>query len=742
MDNVTPQTLIETLRRERILSARAANCCLRIGLRDVQSLVNYFNQNGGWRSMHGCGGITAQELSALLSSMGLTDTIRFELDGIELSAAIEAAVVKACAELSGAAGHVASLIEPTWPVELVVDAVRQSDSAKQLVSRFENACGELSLADYITLFPYLPRIIGGIYAAMKEIDGMPRARLRMLSAATDYLEANLLPGLIRHVEEALGSERLELLHSHCDEIVAKSMSRRAANMFASIAPTPADVVPYALGKSIPIANPHIKSYGEIARGIEAVRDEILRIATASDSEVRDALTKVYYPFLDREARHFVYHYKQTYGYEPVAFITLKILSDNPSREAQMTAMRIGINGKKPASLETIATKYGFTRERARQLTNVGYMRNWLAGIYSPDERWIAAYASLVKAEVVSSSAPAIARLILNEGIDGDSKFVLRLIALLSGADIFEAYSGKTVAVCRNLVTKVSVVPLMRSIEHYMKMRRTIRRSFPVDVLLEDVQRDIDMDAAATLTRELARKVYYITYDEENKSIVLDPNTVGVANELVDILRAEGRPMHLDRLREELNNRRTVRPKSYSASQVRSYLLGDSRVRALGKSSSYGLAEWDDVFFGTLTDYVYQVLSRSDKPMLLKDLHAEVVKVKPTSANSLSTIMIVDTKNRFVHFANRTWGIAGREYADMPSIGEPRTAYSFEKRMAELQHFVAENHAFPSYSGDKPEEQSLLRWIYNVTTGRISTKAEQIDQLKQFVAENKPPRRNR
>lgn len=737
MEAVSPNSTIEQLRRDNILSVRAANCCINAGLHTVREILNYYNQAGSWQKLRGCGAQSARELTRLLDSAAMLSTIRFTPDEAEVAALIEEAVEQARSVVAAAAstGDKAEVAAKVLALPLA-SIVARSTNEQMLRQALYDVITQWPLEEYLPASEMLPEVLRAIYAELKKAEGVGAKRVQMVGAAMDYLVN--YRGYIdaQHVEEALGSERWQLLLKHYTERVLGSLPTRPANILAGIVAQPANAIPYALGKRLPINNPKIKSYAEIQQALVALRKEIDIVSSLSDFEVRDELTRARYPYLDVKDRRFVYHYTLNYGYEPVAFIIMHLLANCPRREARMAALRIGLDGKEPASFEMLAKQFGFTRERARQITTRKNIYNWLLTNYKPDPRWLGSYWSLINKDVVSSKAASISRLILDEGIDGDSNFVLRLISILSGADVYEANNGISVAVKPHLSSLVSVRTLMRDFERRLSMRRLVPERLKIDDMLSHLSLDDASAEVNVLVKELGQKVYGLRYDADNNALLLVPNTINVPGELVEILRKEGSPLHINQLCDRLNARHSVRPKHYSVNQVRSHLLAEPLVRPLGKTSSYGLAEWGDVYYGTITDYIYELLSRSDKPMPLRDIHAEVVKVKETSLNSVGTIIAVDTKNRFVHFADHSYGITGRDYGDIPTRISPHEPYSFDKRFKNLREYVATHRRMPVHSSADAEGKSLRRWIYNIDCGRIHTTQEQKDELQRYIEQAK------
>lgn len=148
------------------------------------------------------------------------------------------------------------------------------------------------------------------------------------------------------------------------------------------------------------------------------------------------------------------------------------------------------------------------------------------------------------------------------------------------------------------------------------------------------------------------------------------------------------------------------------------------IKAIGKTSCYGLDSWEDVYFGSIRDLLVDLLSVSDTPLHLDLLFDGVSEHYPnTSKASVAATMDFDNLQRFVEFEGGYFGLTAKSYSDEYIVAASVQRYRFEERFQMFKDFIDTYHRFPGYNGSD-QESSLMRWYYNVTTGILSITDEQ------------------
>jgi hypothetical protein len=179
----------------------------------------------------------------------------------------------------------------------------------------------------------------------------------------------------------------------------------------------------------------------------------------------------------------------------------------------------------------------------------------------------------------------------------------------------------------------------------------------LDDLLSDVPDDkkgVYMEALPVIIA----KAYGLLVDETG-NVVLPPNGVDVVYELTEILRGKGRPMSLKELYAELIKRcPDVGHKSFE--HVRGKVLRSEAIVPIGKSSRYTLAEWDNVYRGSIRDLVVDILKKSKAPMHINEIMEKVLPAFPYTNKGSVTSSLGSDKERFVLCGNGYYGLANKK----------------------------------------------------------------------------------
>jgi hypothetical protein len=162
---------------------------------------------------------------------------------------------------------------------------------------------------------------------------------------------------------------------------------------------------------------------------------------------------------------------------------------------------------------------------------------------------------------------------------------------------------------------------------------------------------------------------------------------------------------------------------------RSHLWKNSNIISIGKSGYYALASWKDVYTGSITDYLYYILTLFDEPLHLKDIY-ELAKAQfpKTTIRSVQSLMSLDAKQRFKSFDNNLYGLVEKDYShcDVREREEIKRQSPGE-RLDEFEQFVISHKRFPASSGSDLEE-SLNRWGRLVSNRKVNMSQEQYDRF--------------
>lgn len=150
------------------------------------------------------------------------------------------------------------------------------------------------------------------------------------------------------------------------------------------------------------------------------------------------------------------------------------------------------------------------------------------------------------------------------------------------------------------------------------------------------------------------KAYGLVVDDKG-NVLLPPNGVDVIYELSEILRSKGGPMSLAELFAELKERcPDVRYKK--PEEMRGKILRSDIIKPIGISGRYTLAEWNDVYRGSVRDLVADILKKAGTPLHIDVIMEKVLRDYPyTNKKSVASSLGSD-KERFVVVGDGYYGL--------------------------------------------------------------------------------------
>lgn len=140
-------------------------------------------------------------------------------------------------------------------------------------------------------------------------------------------------------------------------------------------------------------------------------------------------------------------------------------------------------------------------------------------------------------------------------------------------------------------------------------------------------------------------IFGLEVDSEG-GFVAERNKISVTYELLDILKERGKPMRAEEIR-DIFLRRCPTYRHLTVNTIRVYLLKMKEVKSIGLSGYYGLASWEHIYWGTMVDKIYEVLSLAGKPLSLMEIYQQVKAFFPNSTkSSIEGSMRLDARHRF------------------------------------------------------------------------------------------------
>lgn len=354
-----------------------------------------------------------------------------------------------------------------------------------------------------------------------------------------------------------------------------------------------------------------------------------------------------YHYLMEEQVGFVADFYRQYGYYPMFFLLRERLATTKERVERIFAMATGLCDGCPKNLAEIGKEMECSRERVRQLM-----------VLAPkdlfkDKGWM--HYQLGNTLVVSEVDDLFLNVVDREKVN----VPFESFALVCT----EGFPMKTAKVndLRFLVNnRLNVSVINKVCGEVGRQSRRIRAEIGF-IRLDDLLSDVPDDKKGVYMEALPviiAKAYGLLVDETG-NVVLPPNGVDVVYELTEILRGKGRPMSLKELYAELIKRcPDVGHKSFE--HVRGKVLRSEAIVPIGKSSRYTLAEWDNVYRGSIRDLVVDILKKSKAPMHINEIMEKVLPAFPYTNKGSVTSSLGSDKERFILCGNGYYGLANKK----------------------------------------------------------------------------------
>lgn len=355
-----------------------------------------------------------------------------------------------------------------------------------------------------------------------------------------------------------------------------------------------------------------------------------------------------YRYLTEEQVGFVAGFYRQYGYYPMFFLLRERLATTKERVERIFAMATGLCDGCPKNLAEIGKEMECSRERVRQLM-----------VLAPkdlfkDRGWM--HYQLGNTLVVSEVDDLFLNVVDREKVD--VPFESFALVCTEGFPMKMAKVNDLRFLVNNRLN-VSVINKVSS--EVGRQSRRIRAEIGF-IRLDDLLSDVPDDKKGVYMEALPviiAKAFGLPVDETG-NVVLPPNGVDVVYELTEILRGKGRPMSMKELYAELIKRcPEVEHKGFE--HVRGKVLRSEAIVPIGKSSRYTLAEWDNVYRGSIRDLVADILKKSKAPMHINEIMEKVLPAFPYTNKGSVTSSLGSDKERFVLCGNGYYGLRGRKY---------------------------------------------------------------------------------
>ena len=717
---ISPETTPAELFHNHIISTRTYNTCVQMGFNTVEHISNYYNANAGsFMSIHGCGRRTELELCTIL------DKLRNSIEPIDQFDVEDAPVREVFSDLYQQYINDLSVEAPlvrtfrsTFPTAsaLFNAAVFNADKLLSLPQTHDNRVLYLLRSDIVEI---LAKIIDRLAAELPE-DHQRLAEIRITAeTARQTLDSKYQSDYCRYKLNLWRRRYLELRYAQLVE-EAPAIARNLAHTFIK---TFYELVPLIYHDK----GHFIRHFGGKRKSAQYfydyVRTPFLSIFRQMlYGTVDEAYLEVYtqFPFLQEDDIKYAQGFNATHGYYPMFYIAYQFLHNSPERHHKIFCMRHGINEQhKSYTLSEIGEALDLTGERVRQIivhldmSDIPLMTSamWLKYLRSD---FI----------LLTDTSDLVARICATENVTLSFDAFAHICALAFNLRYCDEFEHPFCATTKHYIAVYQVFEKLTELKKAQYPTDAVlhlNELFPRSIMaLQGMQRAIIDIICPTLGIETCN----------DEAVFLPQSFVDIEAQAADILRAEGKPMHIDRIVETLqaNNAEF----DLSSDRIKNKIRLSETFRPIGKTGMYKLTEWHDVFDGTIRDLVRKILTERPTPISLDELTPMVTAIF-SDTNKWSVSTSLQLSDEFIYFSTGEFGLRAKTYPpEYVEMGLSRSRLPFDERFTQFKEFVATNARIPYCSGDEAED-TLSRWYYNVLNHYIDASPEQIDSLIAFLA---------
>lgn len=209
------------------------------------------------------------------------------------------------------------------------------------------------------------------------------------------------------------------------------------------------------------------------------------------------------------------------------------------------------------------------------------------------------------------------------------------------------YQDRFILVNACLFDTKEIAKLVEKIKELLATTRFKDEHYQTSMFLKelDIQKLGGKEHFISFFTYLMLDIFGLEVDREG-GFVAERNKISVTYELLDILKERGKPMRAEEIR-DIFLRRCPTYRHLTVNTIRVYLLKMKEVKSIGLSGYYGLSSWEHIYWGTMVDKIYEVLSLAGKPLSLMEIYQQVKVFFPNSTkSSIEASMRLDARHRF------------------------------------------------------------------------------------------------
>ncbi|MCQ2290566.1 MAG: hypothetical protein MJZ63_04750, partial [Muribaculaceae bacterium] len=437
----------------------------------------------------------------------------------------------------------------------------------------------------------------------------------------------------------------------------------------------------------------------------------------------DLEIKYLFPFVADESFSFVKEFKEKYRHYPMFFILNQFLINTKDRELDIFSMRYAL-GKftEPTSIDNIADEFDLSRERVRQLLVKSVQQK--LSVITESEQWINYHSH--KVAYLDKNSELFTEVLDSENLNISFYAFAKIYSM-----IFD-YKYATIENSEFLIENSYYQDIIDVINSLSEMRNK-KHSEAISISFKDLLCKRLYDDKFFINIIKTNVLPLLEIEFSSNEIFFEQNYIDIEKDVYDYLYSRGEPAHFDEICEYLRNKYS--DTQISKTSLRQKLITSKDIIPIGKTSTFKLSHWRNIFSGNIRDLIRNILDKSDVPLGIDELTVLVTNVfENTNKNSINASLL--TCNDFAQYDAGKWGLSNKTYAPEYILCDvSKKRQSFEERFSSYKEFVQEFQRLP-YSSGIEEEEALYRWQRNVLLHLIDVTTEQKDQLICFIENNR------
>lgn len=383
----------------------------------------------------------------------------------------------------------------------------------------------------------------------------------------------------------------------------------------------------------------------------SVLELLIEAYTCKDLVHTEVYTLGLFPFLLDGKVSFVVDFHKKYGYYPMFSIFVDYLWKGYGKDRSIALHYLGINQERVSTAD-VMRRYKVPKARLEKILSKPLLDS--KDSFIKDDFW-KGYDFLYDMPFIGFFSPVCKDILKKEQLEMDAIGLMEMVLMRNACypqnkQFRKVKIGnKVMLVNASLFDSEEIAKLAANVKELLKAERVKDEQYLADMLLHDldVQKLGGKEHFLAFFTYLMYEVFQIEVDEKGE-FVAERNKISVTYELLYILKERGKPMRAEEICKKFQDRcPSYRP--LSVSSVRTYLKSIDGVNSLGRTGLYGLEEWENIYWGTMIDKIYEILSIAGGPLPLTTIYQEILEFFPNATkSSVDSSMRLDVRHRFVY----------------------------------------------------------------------------------------------